>query len=157
MAARKRVGTGPRGPTGRPEKGPSDARRIDAMIREWPDWRGRTMAQFRAWIHEAVPDVVEEVKWRKPSNPDGVPVWSHDGILCLGNVFRDHVRVTFGNGALLPDPKHLFNAALNGNYMRGVDLREGQAVDGKAFRALVRAAVAFNARKAADRKGAAKR
>jgi hypothetical protein len=91
------------------------------------------------------------------SNPDGVPVWSRDGNLCLGNVFRDHVRITFGNGALLPDPKHLFNAALNGNFMRGVDLREGETVDGKAFQDLVRAAVAFNAREAARRKKAAKR
>jgi len=122
----------------------SPAELIDGMIQELPDWRGKTLSQLRALIRKTVPGVVEEVKWRKPSNPDGVPVWSQDGIICLGNVWKDHVRLTFANGALLRDPKHIFNAALNGNYLRALDLREGDTFDPEALKALLRAAVALN-------------
>jgi len=124
------------------EKSPAEL--IDGMIQELPDWRGKTLSQLRALIRKTVPGVVEEVKWRKPSNPDGVPVWSQDGIICLGNVWKDHVRLTFANGALLRDPKHIFNAALNGNYLRALDLREGDKFDQEALKALLRAAVALN-------------
>ena len=114
------------------------------MIRELPDWRGTALSRFRTLIKEAVPDVVEEIKWRKPSNPDGVPVWSQNGIVCLGNVWKDHVRLTFSKGGLLKDPGGLFNASLNGNYLRALDLREGDTFDEGALKALIRAAVALN-------------
>jgi hypothetical protein len=130
----------------RSDSSTSASDQIDSLIREMPDWRGEAVTRFRAVIRHAAPRVVEEIKWRKPSNPDGSPVWSQDGILCLLNVWDDHVRLTFGNGALLPDPKRLFNAALNGNYMRGYDLREGDSVNESALHDLVKAAAAFNAK-----------
>ena len=122
----------------------ADSKLIDAMIREVPGWRAEALTRFRALIHEAVPDVVEEVKWRKPSNPDGVPVFSCDGILCTSNIWEDHVRLTFANGALLGAPKGFFNAALNGNFMRALDLREGDDFDEAVLKRLLRAAVAYN-------------
>lgn len=125
---------------------------IDAMVRDLPAWQRVSFSRLRALIKQADPKVVEEVKWRKPSNPDGAPVWSHDGILCVGNVWKDHVRLTFANGGLLPDPKGVFNAALNGRYMRAVDLREGDPIDEPAVKALIRAAIAFNKASAAQRK-----
>jgi len=111
---------------------------IDARIRELGDWRGETLARLRALIHEADPEVVEEWKWR------GVPVWSHDGILCTGETYKQVVKMTFAKGAALEDPAGLFNASLEGNTRRAIDLREGQRIDAKALKALIRAAVALN-------------
>ena len=102
------------------------------------------MKRLRALICEADPKVVETVKWRKPSNPMGVPVWEHDGIICTGETYRDKVKLTFANGASLDDPKRLFNSSLDGNTRRAIDFREGEAVDAAAFKALVRDAAAFN-------------
>ena len=121
---------------------PSDL--IDERIAHLGDWRGETLARMRALIHEADPAVVETVKWRKPSNPNGVPVWEHAGILCTGEVYKGCVKLTFAHGAALEDPHGLFNASLDGAMRRAIDLREGDTVDPEAFRALVRAAVARN-------------
>ncbi len=117
---------------------------IDAMFASLGDWRGRTLSKLRALITQAAPDAVEELKWKKPSNPAGVPVWSDDGTICTGEVYKDHVKLTFAKGASLADPHGLFNASLDGNVRRAVDLREGETVDGAAFKALVREAVALN-------------
>jgi hypothetical protein len=118
---------------------------IDEMIAALADWRGPQLERLRELIHEALPDVVEEVKWRKPSNAmRGVPVWSRGGILCTGETYRDKVKLTFARGASLQDPSGLFNASLGGNMRRAIDLREGDAVDERAFVALVRAAAATN-------------
>ena len=125
-----------------PDTPPSE--RIDLMIRELGDWRGTALSRFRTLIQQSLPDVVEEIKWRKPSNPDGVPVWSQDGIICLANVWKDHVRLTFSKGARLKDPNRVFNASLNGNALRALDLREGDAFDEGALRSLLRAAAALN-------------
>jgi hypothetical protein len=119
---------------------------IDAKIKALGGWRGKTLGRLRALIKAADPDVVETVKWRKPSNPAGVPVWEHAGIVCIGDNFKSHVRVTFAKGALLKDPKRLFNASLEGNALRAVALYEGDKIDERAFKALVRAAVALNKR-----------
>jgi hypothetical protein len=119
----------------------SPSQLIDAKIASLGDWRGETLARIRSLIKEADPDVVEEVKWRKPSNPSGVPVWSHDGILCTGETYRDKVKLTFAHGASLPDPSGLFNASLEGNTRRAIDISGGEAVDEAAFKALIRAAV----------------
>jgi len=133
------------------QRSESPAARIDAMIRELRDWRGDALSRLRTVIKHAAPGVVEEVKWKKPSNPDGVPVWSCNGILCLGNVWKDHVRLTFSRGAFLEDPSRLFNASLQGRSLRALDLREGQTFDEDALMALIRAAVALNAASAARR------
>jgi hypothetical protein len=117
---------------------------IDARIAALADWRGETLARVRAVIKDADPEIVEAVKWRKPSNPSGVPVWEHAGLLCTGETYRDKVKLTFAHGASLPDPGGLFNASLDGNTRRAIDLREGDAIDDAALKALVRAAVAFN-------------
>jgi hypothetical protein len=110
------------------------------------DWRGKAMARVRALIREADPDVVEEAKWRKPSNAmQGVPVWSHDGILCTGETYKDKVKFTFMRGAFLEDPTGLFNADDRGGTRRAIDIREGETVDAGAFKALVKAAVEENA------------
>ena len=122
----------------------SPAQLIDARIAELGDWRGAMLGQVRRLIHAADPTVVEEVKWRKPSNPAGVPVWSHDGIICTGEIYRDKVKLTFAKGAKLADPQRLFNASLDGNTRLAIDLREGEAVDEAAFKALISAAVALN-------------
>lgn len=121
---------------------PSDL--IDAGIRELRDWRGETLARVRALIRQADPDVVEELKWKKPSNPAGVPVWSHDGMICTGETYKDHVKVTFAKGAALKDPSRLFNSSLEGNARRAIDIREGDKIDEEAFKALVRGAVVLN-------------
>lgn len=121
---------------------PSDL--IDAKIAALGDWRGETLARVRALIREADPDVVEAVKWRKPSNPSGVPVWEHEGLICTGETYRDKVKLTFARGAALADPSGLFNAGLDGGTRRAIDIREGGEVDGAALKALVRAAVALN-------------
>jgi hypothetical protein len=117
---------------------------IDARIAALADWRGETLARLRAVIREADPDVVEEVKWRKPSNPMGVPVWEHAGIICTGETYKDKVKLTFATGAALADPAGLFNSSLDGNVRRAIDFHEGDRIDAKALKALVRAAVALN-------------
>ena len=111
---------------------------IDERIRELDDWRGETLARLRALIKEADPDVVEEWKWR------GVPVWSHDGIICTGETYKSVVKMTFAKGASLADPSGLFNSSLEGNVRRAIDVREGEKIDEKALEALVRAAVELN-------------
>ena len=108
------------------------------------DWRDEMLGGIRALIEEADPDVVEEVKWRKPSRPAGVPVWSHGGMICTGETYKNAVKLTFARGASLPDPTGLFNASLEGNTRRAIDFREGDEIDAEAFTALIRAAVAFN-------------
>ncbi|MGS1015612.1 DUF1801 domain-containing protein [Allosphingosinicella humi] len=122
----------------------SPSRLIDARIRELGDWRGETLARLRALIREADPEVVEAVKWRKPSNPAGVPVWEHGGILCTGETYKDKVKLTFARGAGLEDSAGLFNASLDGGTRRAIDIREGEEVDAEALKGLVRAAVAAN-------------
>ncbi len=117
---------------------------IDAKIAGLGDWRGETLARMRALIKQAEPDVVESVKWRKPSNPAGVPVWEHAGIVCTGETYKDKVKLTFAKGAALDDPSGVFNASLDGKARRAIDLREGDTVDETAFKGLVRAAVALN-------------
>jgi hypothetical protein len=116
---------------------------VDAKIAALGDWRGEMLAHVRALIHEADPDVVEEVKWRKPSNPAGVPCWSHHGLICTGEVYKDKVKLTFAHGAALDDPRHVFNASLDAGTRRAVDLREGDVVNADAFKALVRAAASL--------------
>ena len=116
---------------------------IDARIRDLDDWRGDTLALIRALIKEADPEVVEEWKWQKATNP-GVPVWSHDGIICTGETYKSVVKMTFAKGASLEDPAGLFNSSLEGNVRRAIDIREGGEIDEKALVELVRAAVALN-------------
>jgi hypothetical protein len=118
--------------------------RITQTIAELDDWRGDTLGKLRALIHEADPDVVEEVKWVKPSNPAGVPTWSHDGIICTGEIYKAKVKLTFFNGASLPDPAGLFNSSLDGKTRRAIDIDDGHEIDAEAFKAVVRAAVDFN-------------
>jgi hypothetical protein len=131
----------------------SPSQLIDARIRELGDWRGEVLARMRKLIREACPDVVEDVKWRKPSNPLGVPVWEHAGILCTGETYKDKVKLTFAKGAALADPKGLFNSGLDGNVRRAVDIHEGDKIDEKALQALIRAAAALNAPRTAARSG----
>lgn len=120
----------------------SPSKLIDARIKDLGDWRGETLARVRAIIREADPEVVEEWKWR------GVPVWSHDGILCTGETYKAVVKLTFARGASLPDPAGSFNASLDGNVRRAIDIREGDKIDEKALKALIRAAVERNTSKA---------
>ena len=121
--------------------GESASALIDARIRELNDWRGETLARVRAIIQQADPDVVEEWKWR------GVPVWSHAGIICTGETYKTAVKMTFAKGAALDDPAYLFNASLEGNTRRAIDVHEGEAIDEKALKALIRAAVVLNTSK----------
>ena len=121
----------------------SPSQLIDARIRELGDWRGETLARVRALVKEADPEVVEEWKWRKPSNP-GVPVWSHQGIICTGETYKNVVKMTFAKGASLDDPSGLFNSSLEGNTRRAIDIPEDDEIDGKALKDLIRAAVALN-------------
>ena len=122
---------------------------IDAKIAGLGDWRGAMLARLRALIHDADAAVEETVKWQKPSNPAGVPVWERAGILCTGETYKDKVKLTFAKGAALADPAKLFNSSLDGNTRRAIDLFEGDAIDEAAFKALVRAAVAANLEKPA--------
>ncbi len=119
-------------------------KKTNATSNDLPDWRSELLACIRALIQQADPEVVEEIKWRKPSNPAGVPVWSHGGILCTGETYKSTVKLTFAQGASLPDPSGLFNASLEGNTRRAIDLREGDTLDETAFAELIRAAVAWN-------------
>ncbi len=118
---------------------------IDQQISELGGWRGDALARMRTLILEAEPGIVEEVKWRKPSSPLGVPVWSHEGIICTGETYKDKIKLTFAKGALLEDPAGLFNSSLEGNTRRAIDIHEGETVDAGAFKALVKSAVAVNA------------
>jgi hypothetical protein len=111
------------------------------------DWRAEALDRLRSLIREADPEAVETVKWRKPSNPAGVPVWEHDGMICTGETYRDKVKLTFAHGAALDDPAGLFNSSLEGNTRRAIDIREGEEPDGEAFKALIRAAAAHNGAK----------
>ena len=113
------------------------------------DWQAEVLERVRALIREAAPDAVETVKWRKPSKPDGVPVWEQDGIICTGETYRDKVKLTFARGAALEDPAGLFNAGLDGGTRRAIDIREGEAIDEEALKALIRAAAALNGTRAA--------
>ena len=124
---------------------------IDARIRELRDWRGETLARIRILIKQTDPEVVEEVKWRKPSSPGGVPVWSHAGMICTGETYKNVVKLTFARGASLADPSGLFNSSLEGNTRRAVDFHEGDKIDEKALQALIRAAVALNTSSASDK------
>ena len=126
------------------EGGDSSSHLIDARIAALGDWRGETLARVRKLIKEADPAMVEEVKWRKPSNPLGVPVWEHAGIICTGETYKDKVKLTFAQGAALDDPSGLFNSSLDGNVRRAIDIHEGDKIDEKALKALIRAAVALN-------------
>ena len=121
---------------------------IDSKIASLGDWRGATLARLRRIIRESDADIVEEVKWRKPSNPAGVPVWERSGIICTGEIYKDKVKLTFARGALLDDPSGLFNASLEGGTRRAIDLREGEEIDEPGFKALVHEAVALNVSKA---------
>ena len=124
----------------------SSSRLIDARIKKLGDWRGETLARVRSLIKEADPNVVEEVKWGKPSNSMlGVPVWEHDGIICTGETYKAVIKMTFAKGAALDDPTDLFNSSLEGNVRRAIDIREGDKINEKALKTLIRAAVALNA------------
>ncbi len=130
---------------GNPKAEDSPSRLIDARIKELGGWRGKTLARVRAIIKDADPGIVEEVKWRKPSNSmRGVPVWEHDGIICTGETYKSAVKLTFAHGASLPDPSRLFNASLEGNMRRAIDIHENDQIDEKALKALIRAAVTLN-------------
>jgi hypothetical protein len=130
-----------------PKAGATSASRpIDQRSHDLGDWRAQTLARMRALILEADPEMVEERKWKKPSNPSGVPVWSHDGIVCTGETYKDKVKITFAKGASLPDPSRLFNSSLEGNTRRAIDIHEGEQVDAAAFKAVVKGAVAENLR-----------
>jgi hypothetical protein len=122
--------------------GESPSRLIDARITELADWRGKTLSRVRKLIKQADPDVVEEWKWR------GVPVWSHDGIICTGETYKSVVKITFAKGASLQDPSGLFNSSLEGNTRRAIDIHEGDEIDADAFKSLIRAAAALNGSKA---------
>ena len=119
------------------QKSKSPSQQIDARIKELGDWRGKMLSRLRTLVKEADPEVVEEWKW-------AVPVWSHDGILCTGETYKSVVKMTFAKGAALKDPSDLFNSSLEGNTRRAIDFREGEKIDGKALKALIRAAVTLN-------------
>jgi hypothetical protein len=122
----------------------TDSQLIDGKIEALGDWRGRLLARIRKLIREADPDIVEEVKWRKPSNPSGVPTWSHAGIICTGETYKDKVKLTFARGAALDDASGLFNSSLDGGTRRAIDFHEGDTVDEEALRGLIRQAVLLN-------------
>ncbi len=134
-----------------PRKGKSPSQEIDDQIKSTTDWRGKTLSHLRDAIRTADPAMVEEVKWRKPSNPAGVPVWSHNGIICIGNTLKNAVRLTFPKGAQLKDPHKLFNARMDSNTVRAIDVHESDVVDRAALRALVLGAVGLNTSKARER------
>ena len=131
--------------TSESQKGTSPSQMIDEKIKELGDWRGDMLAEVRRLIREAVPEVTEECKWIKPSNPLGVPTWSRNGLICTGETYKNKVKMTFARGAALDDPSGLFNASLKGNTRRAIDFHEGDEIDEEALKGLVRAAVEFNA------------
>jgi hypothetical protein len=121
--------------------------RIDAKLAGLGDWRGKVLSRVRALVHEADPDVVETVKWVKPTNPSGVPTWEHAGIICTGEVYKSYIKLTFAHGAALKDGEGLFNAGFGGGTRRAIDIREGETIDAVAFKALFKEAVALNVSK----------
>ncbi len=129
-------------------QGPSHSKKGNSSKGEGPsqlvDWRDATLSRIRSLIKQADPEVLEERKWRKPSNPEGVPVWSHDGMICTGETYKNYVKITFARGASVTDPSHLFNSSLEGNARRAIDIHDGEEIDEEAFKALIRAAVALN-------------
>ena len=129
----------------------SASQQIDAIIKEPGDWRGKKLSQLRALIKKADPAVVEEVKWKKPSRPMGVPVWSHDGIICVADTLKNAVRLTFPKGAQVKDPKKLFNTRLDSKTVRAIDFHEDDTVNEAALKALIRDAVRLNTSKARER------
>ena len=128
---------------GESQKNKSPSQLIDARIEELGDWRGKMLSRLRALIKQADPEVIEEVKWRKPTNPAGVPVWAHGGMICTGETYKDKVKLTFAKGSSLKDPSRLFNSSLEGT-RRAIDFHEDDAIDENAFKALIRAAVSLN-------------
>jgi hypothetical protein len=136
-------------PTTHPNADAASAK-ITRRIEELGDWRGETLAHIRQLIHDAHPDIREEWKWEKPKSP-GVPIWSHDGIVCTGESYKQVVKLTFARGASIEDPKRLFNSSLEGNVRRAIDLREGEKINEAAFKQLIRAAVAANSAVLAQR------
>jgi hypothetical protein len=128
------------------------SKKVDAKIKALADWRGETLARVRTLIKEACPDVAEDMKWQKPTNPMGVPVWEHGGIICTGETYKDKVKLTFARGASLKDPAGLFNASLDAGTRRAIDIRESNKLNEKAFKALIREAVALNAAKTVKKK-----
>jgi hypothetical protein len=132
-------------------KSKTASQEIAAIIRQFGDWRGKRLSELRALIKEADPAAVEEVKWKMPSKPLGVPVWSHDGILCMGEALKSAVRLTFPHGARIKDPKKLFNARLHSKTVRAIDFYEGDAVNGGALKALLREAARLNTARARER------
>ena len=136
-------------------EGQSASELISKRIAELGDWRGKTLSRMRQLVKEADPDVVEEIKWVKATNP-GTPTWSHDGIICTGESYKSVVKLTFAKGASLKDPAGLFNSSLDGNTRRAIDIHEGEQVDASAFKALIRAAVALNTSGAKAKPGRAK-
>ena len=132
-------------------QGKSASQQIDAIIKEPDDWRGRKLSQLRALIKKADPAVVEEVKWKKPSKPSGVPVWSHDGIICVADTLKNAVRLTFPKGAQVKDPQKLFNTRLDSNTVRAIDFHEGDPVDDAALKALILDAAGLNTLKKRER------
>ncbi len=137
-------------PTNRPNSEAAASVKITRRIEDLEDWRGETLARVRQLIHDADPDIVEEWKWERATSP-GTPVWSHDGIVCTGESYKQVVKLTFFRGASIKDPKKLFNSSLEGNVRRAIDLREGEKIDEAAFKQLIRAAVAANAAVRAQR------
>ena len=151
MIKKKAAGEAPKGAM-------SAAQSIDATIKRHDDWRGETLASVRALIKQADPNMIEDVKWRKPSNNmQGVPVWEHDGLICTGETYKAAVKVTFARGAALKDPSRLFNSSLDGGTRRAIDIREGDKINEKAFMALIRAAVQENKEAGAHKKAETKR
>ena len=137
--------------TAKPDAGSAASSSIDKRIDQLTDWRGETLTRIRQLIHEADPAIEEEWKWAKQSS-DGTPVWSHDGIVCTGESYKEVVKLTFMRGASLPDPHNLFNSSLGGNTRRAIDIREGETLNESAFTALIRAAVAANSEVVAARR-----
>jgi hypothetical protein len=136
-------------PTNHPDSEVASAK-ITQRIQDLGDWRGETLAYVRRLIHDADPDIQEEWKWEKPKSP-GIPIWSHEGIVCTGETYKQVVKLTFARGASIEDPAKLFNASLEGNVRRAIDLHEGEKIDEAAFKQLIHAAVAANAAARADR------
>ncbi|MGO8864515.1 MAG: DUF1801 domain-containing protein [Acidimicrobiales bacterium] len=116
----------------------------ERAVRELDDWREAALSRIRGWIEQADPEVVEERKWRKASNPEGVPIWSHDGMICTGETYKSYVKITFAKGASLKDPSGLFNSSLEGQTRRAIDIHEGEKLNERAFKGLIREAVALN-------------
>ena len=137
--------------TNPPPKEKSASQQIDAIIKEPGDWRGQKLSKLRAVIKKADPAVVEEVKWKKPSKPSGVPVWSHDGIICIADTLKNAVRLTFPKGAQMKDPKTLFNTRLDSKTVRAIDFHEGEVVNETALKALIVNAVEMNTSKVRER------